>query len=223
MIACYQEKIFYCFWKPWMAETEESCVPKEGEKEEEEDEPALNYQPPAQKSINEIVSADQDDDSLVRYKQKLLGCAAGSANIIVDENNPSKVILQKLIVKVDSRPDVVIPLTGDLSKLSKNPIVIKEGCKYCMEIHFYVQRDIVCGLNYTHCVYRKGVKVDSTKYMVGSYGPSNTILVSKVASEDAPTGLLSRGTYTVRSKFIDDDKIEYLKWEWAFEITKEWK
>lgn len=63
-----------------MAETEESCVPKE--EEEAEDEPALNYQPPAEKSINEILKADEDDDSLVRYKQKLLGCAADSTNII---------------------------------------------------------------------------------------------------------------------------------------------
>ncbi|XP_014788749.1 rho GDP-dissociation inhibitor 1 isoform X2 [Octopus bimaculoides] len=206
-----------------MAETEESCVPKEGEKEEEDDEPALNYQPPAEKTINEILKADEDDDSLVRYKQKLLGSAAGSTNIILYPDNPNKVILQKLILKVDSRPDVVISLIGDLSKLCKNAFVIKEGCKYRMQIDFYVQRDIVCGLNYYQTVYRKGIRVDNFNHMVGSYGPSKDLVSYLTPSEDAPSGLISRGTYTVRSKFVDDDGIEYLKWEWAFEITKEWK
>ncbi|GAB1602425.1 rho GDP-dissociation inhibitor 1-like isoform X1 [Argonauta hians] len=223
MIACYKEKIFYCFWKPWMAETEESHLPKEEEKEEEDDEPALNYQPPAEKSINEILKADQDDDSLVRYKQKLLGSAAEDANLILFPDNPNKVILKTLMLKVDSRPDVVISLTGDLSKLNKSPFVIKEGCKYRMQIDFNVQRDIVCGLNYFQTVYRKGIKVDSFNHMVGSYAPSKDLVSYMTPPEDAPSGMISRGTYTVTSKFVDDDGVEYLKWEWSFEIKKEWK
>ena len=31
------------------------------------------YKPPAQKSLKEIAEADQDDESLVKYKEKLLG------------------------------------------------------------------------------------------------------------------------------------------------------
>jgi len=33
------------------------------------------YKPPAQKSVQEILDADQDDESLRRYKQTLLGSA----------------------------------------------------------------------------------------------------------------------------------------------------
>lgn len=40
---------------------------------EEEDETDLNYQPPAQKSLQEIQELDKDDESLNKYKQTLLG------------------------------------------------------------------------------------------------------------------------------------------------------
>lgn len=41
-----------------------------------------NYQPPPQKTIEEIVAADQEDESLRKYKETLLG-AAQSEKIIV--------------------------------------------------------------------------------------------------------------------------------------------
>lgn len=39
----------------------------------EDDETDLNYQPPAQKSLQEIQELDKDDESLTKYKQALLG------------------------------------------------------------------------------------------------------------------------------------------------------
>lgn len=41
-----------------------------------------NYQPPPQKTIEEIIAADQNDESLRKYKETLLG-AAQSEKIIV--------------------------------------------------------------------------------------------------------------------------------------------
>lgn len=43
-----------------------------------------SYQPPPQKTIEEIVAADQEDESLRKYKEALLG-AAQSEKIIVGE------------------------------------------------------------------------------------------------------------------------------------------
>lgn len=51
-----------------MAEGEEEI--KEIENEEPEDTPG--YKAPAQKSLKEIQEQDQDDESLVKYKQALL-------------------------------------------------------------------------------------------------------------------------------------------------------
>lgn len=204
-----------------MAETEEKDQPVL-EEEGDEEEPSLNYKPPAEKSINEILKTDEDDASLANYKKKLLGDAAEESNVIVFPENNSRVVLEALKLKIDSRKDVVVSLRGDLSKISKTPFIIKEGCKYRMEIEFYVQREIVSGLKYQQSIYRKNIRVDKGSYMVGSYAPSKDLISYKTPVEDAPSGMLARGSYMVNSKFVDDDNHEYLKWEWAFEIKKTW-
>jgi len=65
--------------------------------------------------------------------------------------------------------------------------------------------------------------VDSTKYMVGSYGPKQEVQSYTTPVEEAPSGMLARGSYTVKSLFTDDDKHEHLKWEWTLEIKKDWE
>ncbi len=59
--------------------------------------------------------------------------------------------------------------------------------------------------------------------MVGSYGPKKELQFYVTnPPEEAPSGMVSRGTYTIKSLFTDDDKNEHLKWEWSLEIKKDW-
>lgn len=60
-------------------------------------------------------------------------------------------------------------------------------------------------------------------HMVGSYPPKMEMQSYITPSEEAPSGMVARGSYTVLSLFTDDDEHEHLKWEWTFEICKEWK
>lgn len=57
---------------------------KNREVEVEEQEPDSNYQPPPVKSIEEIMSIDQEDESLRKYKEALLG-KAQAETIVVGE------------------------------------------------------------------------------------------------------------------------------------------
>jgi Rho GDP-dissociation inhibitor len=48
--------------------------------------------------------------------------------------------------------------------------------------------------------------------------------------EEAPSGMLARGSYKVKSRFIDDDGQCHLEWEWVqdlliknMEIKKDWE
>lgn len=43
-----------------------------------------------------------------------------------------------------------------------------------------------------------------------------------VAEEEAPAGMLYRGTYDALSKFMDDDHKEHLSFKWTFEIKRSW-
>lgn len=51
------------------------------EEEEEEEETNLGYTPPAPKSLKEIQEQDKDDESLLKYKQMLLGAPLGAGGV----------------------------------------------------------------------------------------------------------------------------------------------
>lgn len=202
-----------------MAETETKHHPEH----HDDDVHDANYQAPPEKTIEEIMAADQEDESLRRYKEALLG-AAQTEKIIVEPNDPRKVIVKKLALVVEGRDDMELDLTGDLSQLKKQLFVIKEGVQYKVRIDFIVQREIVHGLKYVQKTSRLGVNVvvDKMKHMVGSYPPKKEIQFYLTPAEEAPSGTFSRGTYSVSSVFTDDDKHIHLEWDWTFEIKKDW-
>lgn len=188
-----------------------------------DEEESTGYKPPAEKSLAEIVNADAEDESLVRYKQALLGEAAGGDNaLIVVPDDPRRVIVQKLALVVEGRPDEELDLTAGLDEIKKTKFVIKEGIQFRIRIDFIVQREIVTGLKYIQKTSRMGVTVDKMTHMVGSYAPKLTAHSYTTPLEDAPSGMTGRGSYHVNSLFTDDDKNEHLKWEWSIEVKKDW-
>lgn len=64
--------------------------------------------------------------------------------------------------------------------------------------------------------------VDKATFMVGSYGPRPEEYEFLTPTEEAPKGMLARGTYHNKSFFTDDDKHDHLTWEWNLSIKKEW-
>ncbi|KAK4047262.1 rho GDP dissociation inhibitor [Microbotryomycetes sp. JL201] len=120
---------------------------------------------------------------------------------------------------------IVLDLTDPtkLQNLKKEPIVIKEGAEYAVELKFQVQGDVVTGLKYIQVVRRAGITVDKMETMIGSFGPSIEPVTKRFVSEEAPSGMLARsGSYSVRSRVIDDDKTIYVDFEWSFSLKKEW-
>jgi Rho GDP-dissociation inhibitor len=186
----------------------------------EEQEVDENYKAPPQKTIEELMKLDDDDESLRRYKETLLGAQA--ENIIIDANNPKNVIVKRLVLVVPERDDMILELDGDLSQLKKQMFTIKEGIQYKIRIEFYVQREIVHGLKYVQKTSRLGVTVDKMNHMVGSYPPKKEIQSFTTNFEEAPSGMLARGEYSVSSLFTDDDKTEHLKWDWSLKVEKDW-
>lgn len=178
------------------------------------------YKPPAPKALTEIISADQEDESLQRYKQQLLGNAKGGG-VEVYPDDPRNVIVQKLWLVVDGRDDQELDLTKGPDEIKKTKFVLKEGIKLKVRIEFTVQREIVTGLKYIQKTKRMTF-TDKLTHMVGSYPPKEEPHLFTTPEEDLPSGALGRGTYNVSSLFTDDDKKEHLKWNWQFEIKKDW-
>ncbi|XP_013776212.1 rho GDP-dissociation inhibitor 1-like [Limulus polyphemus] len=187
-----------------------------------EDEEEINYRPPAERTLQEIIEADHEDNSLKKYKETLLGQATKEL-VVVDPKNPGRVLVNSLSLIVDGRPNATLDLSGDLGNLNKRIFIVKEGIQYRIQIDFYVQREIVTGLKYVQRIMRHDVLVEKTSHMVGSYGPKLELQSFITKPEEMPSGMPARGKYTVKSLFTDDDKNEHLKWEWCFEIRKDWE
>ncbi|XP_062264675.1 rho GDP-dissociation inhibitor 1 [Platichthys flesus] len=186
----------------------------------DEAEAAANYKPPAQKTLQEIQELDKDDESLRKYKEALLG----KSGVVKDPNAPNIQVTRMTLVCSTAPNPLVLDLQGDLDNFRKNPFVLKEGVEYRIKINFKVNKEIVSGLKYNQQSFRKGIKVDKSDYMVGSYGPRPDEEYEFLTSmEEAPKGMLARGTYDIKSKFTDDDKHDHLSWDWSLSIKKEWK
>lgn len=94
-----------------------------------------------------------------------------------------------------------------------------------MKATFVVQHNVLSDLKYVQQVKRKGIPLGKDQEMIGSYPPNTTdkpVHVKKFAQEEAPSGMMARGSYTAVSRFVDDDDHTHLKFEWAFNITKDW-
>ena len=74
--------------------------------------------------------------------------------MVVDQDNPNKVIVKALSLVVEGRDDVTMDLTEDLATIKTKKFVIKEGIKFRIRIDFVVQREIVHGLKYVQKTYR---------------------------------------------------------------------
>ncbi|TGZ58298.1 hypothetical protein CRM22_009678 [Opisthorchis felineus] len=175
------------------------------------------YKVPAKKTLEEIKKMDEEDESLRRYKEALLGSAA---NAVPFPQNPKSVILESFTICVENQPERTISLIGALADTTCEAIPIPEGANYHIKVNYYVQRDIVTGLQYAQSVYRGPVRVDRSSAMMGSYAPQNEVRVWKSDTFEAPKGTMHRGTYHIKSRFVDADKNEYVSWKWDIQVVK---
>ncbi|XP_030930374.1 rho GDP-dissociation inhibitor 1 isoform X2 [Quercus robur] len=65
-------------------------------------------------------------------------------------------------------------------------------------------------------------EVDSSKEMIGTFSPQIEPYTHIMQEETTPSGMFSRGSYSARSKFLDDDNKCYLEINYGFDIRKEW-
>ncbi|KAJ2720596.1 rho GDP dissociation inhibitor [Coemansia sp. Benny D115] len=177
------------------------------------------YNPGEKKGISELQSLDANDESLNKWKASL-GLNQVQAPF---PNDPRTVIVQALVFESGERTIVMDVSTPEkVALLKNNPIVIKEGVEYSFRIEFYIQHDVVSGLKLLQHFKRRGIILERTQEMCGSFGPKLEKQQCRFPTATAPSGWLACGTYTIKSKFVDDDNNVHLEWVWSMEIKKEW-
>ncbi|XVF65425.1 hypothetical protein PTKIN_Ptkin09bG0248200 [Pterospermum kingtungense] len=169
-------------------------------------------------SLKEQLEKDKDDESLRRWKEQLLGSVDMSA---VGESKEPKVKILSLSILCPGRPDIVLPIPF-ASKPKSSLFILREGTRYRLKFSFNVSDNIVSGLKYTNTVWKTGVRVDNTKLMLGTFSPQKEPYTYELEEETTPSGLFARGSYSARTKFVDDDGKAYLDVSYHFEIQKNW-
>ncbi|GER46101.1 Rho GDP-dissociation inhibitor [Striga asiatica] len=157
-----------------------------------------------------------EDESLRRWKEKLLGCLESNLN---DQMEPE--------VKFHSI-GILSPDFGEITtpypiheKQSKNILfTMKEGSEYSLKLTFSVLHNIVSGLTYTNTVWKGGIQVDQSRGMIGTFAPQREPYVHTLEEETAPSGVFARGVYTAKLKFEDDDRRQHMELDYSFEIRK---
>ncbi|KAI9270417.1 immunoglobulin E-set [Phascolomyces articulosus] len=177
------------------------------------------YKVGEKKSMAEYQQLDAQDESLNKWKESL-GLKGGAG----PSDDPRRVVVEYIALEVEGREDVKIDLSNQaaIDSARSTPFTIKEGVEYRMKVKFRVQHEVVSGLKYLQVVKRKGVRVDKTEEMIGSYGPAAEPYEKKFQLEEAPSGMLARGHYEAKSKFVDDDNVTHVEWAWSFDIKKDW-
>ncbi|KAF3456994.1 hypothetical protein FNV43_RR01651 [Rhamnella rubrinervis] len=170
-------------------------------------------------SLKEQLEKDKDDESLRKWKEQLL---AGVDLSAVGESKEPEVKILSLTIQCPGRKDVVLPIPFQNNPKKTSLFSLKEGSKYHLKFNFTVSNNIVLGLRYTNTVWKTGLKVDSTKIMLGTFSPQLEPYTCETEEETTPSGMFARGLYTARTKFVDDDGKCYLDVNYYFEILKNW-
>ncbi|XP_054817816.1 rho GDP-dissociation inhibitor 1-like [Prosopis cineraria] len=186
--------------------------------EEDDDDPRakLELGPPC--SLKDQPEKDKDDESLRRWKEQLLGSV--DMNNVGETLDPEVKITSLSIISAE-RDDIVLPVPED-----GNPqglwFTQKEGSHYRLKFTFQVSNNIVSGLKYTNTVWKTGLKVDTTKEMIGTFSPQAEPYAHEMPEETTPSGMFARGTYAAKSRFVDDDDKCHLEINYSFDIRKNW-
>ncbi|KAJ7960295.1 rho GDP-dissociation inhibitor 1 [Quillaja saponaria] len=186
--------------------------------EDEEDDEGNKLQLGPQCTLKEQLEKDKDDESLRKWKEQLLGSVDIQS---VGETLDPEVKIFSLSIVSSGRDDIILPIPED-GKPKGLWFTLKEGSHYHLKFSFQVSNNIVSGLKYTNTVWKTGVKVDSSKEMLGTFSPQPEPYTHVMPEETTPSGIFARGSYSARSKFLDDDNKCYLEINYTFDIRKGW-
>jgi len=187
---------------------------------------SAGYQASASASTNvaELLSKDNEDESLRRYKEQLLGAAASGD--LGNTSDPRMVVIEefRIIFEAPDVHDMAFNLSTDegVAMLKSAGIKMKEGSKYKFRFSFRVQHEIADALTYHVSLTKLGFG-ESDQIVLGSYPPQSELHMFEYPRrgwEEAPKGMLFRGKATAKCKFVDGKGTIHMDFSYPVNITK---
>jgi len=180
--------------------------------------------PPPEVDLKDTFKKEANDPSMQAYLRSL----GIDPDYVPPKDDPRRVVVSELAIIFKDHPTPTVlkfENDDDVKNAKKHPLVIKEGCHYKMRVSFRVQHNVVLGLQIKNTIFTKiGAKIASDVEMLGTYPPKNTFQAVEIPKNDwneAPSGVLARGEYKGKMKFVDDDEKSHLEFEYIMKIAKE--
>ncbi|KAK2363858.1 rho GDP-dissociation inhibitor [Trifolium repens] len=167
-------------------------------------------------SLKEQIEKDKEDESLRRWKEKLLGCLESD----LDGQLDPEVKFHSIGILSEDFGEIVTPLPVEESQNGSTLFTLREGSRYQLKLQFSVMHNLVSGLTYSNTVWKGGLQVDQSKGMLGTFAPQKEPYVYALKEDTTPSGALARGVYSAKLKFEDDDKRCHMELKYLFEIKK---
>ncbi|CAN6486205.1 unnamed protein product [Victoria cruziana] len=194
-----------------LCDSDDDCCGENDPKENGDD----GFVPSPLVPLKEHLERDKEDESLRKWKEKLLGHIDDSENGRIE---PEVTFLSIGIVS-DSCPEFSTSLP--IERNHRNVLFhLKEGSNYRLKLTFRVKYNIVSGLTYSNTVWKGGLQVDQSKGMLGTFAPQQEPYIHMLEEEMTPSGVMARGIYMAKLKFEDDDRRCHFELDYAFEIKK---
>jgi len=182
--------------------------------------------PPPEVDLSAQFEKEKNDPAMIAYLKQL----GIDPNYVPPKDDPRRVVINEFAVvfKDSSRPEHVLKFNKpeDLLEAKKKPIVVKEGAEFKIRISFRVQHNVVLGLKIINTVSKLGKTLTRDEEMLGTYPPKNEfqlLEIPRLEWTEAPSGMLLRGDYKAKIKFIDDDNRTHLEFEYVLKIAKDWE
>ncbi|KAJ1416626.1 Rho protein GDP-dissociation inhibitor [Sesbania bispinosa] len=147
-------------------------------------------------SLKEQIERDKEDESLRRWKEKLLGCLESD----LDGQLDPEVKFHSIGILSEDFGEIVTPLPVDENQIGRTLFTLKEGSRYQLKLKFSVLHNIVSGLTYSNTVWKGGLQVDQSKGMLGTFAPQKEPYVYALKEDTTPSGALARGVYSAKLK-----------------------
>ncbi|GMI44300.1 hypothetical protein TrCOL_g11350 [Triparma columacea] len=184
----------------------------------------VNISVKASANVGDIMGKDAGDESLRKYKENLLGKAAKGD--LGDTADPRKVVVTEFRVVFEDKkvPDVVYDLSTDegVKVMQDKGLKIKEGSGFKFELSFRVNHEILTGLKFVNRT-RKGIFGQTESLVIGSFAPASDpykFVFPRYGYNEAPAGMMYRGSYKATDKFVDSDGNLHLSYDYKVQITK---
>ncbi|KAJ7009030.1 rho GDP-dissociation inhibitor 1-like [Populus alba x Populus x berolinensis] len=116
--------------------------------------PVAGFVPGPLLSLKEQIEKDKEDDSLRRWKEKLLGCVESDLNGQLEP----EVKFHSIGIISDDIGEINTPLPVDESQSGHPLFILREGSRYQLKLTFSVLHNIVSVLAYSNTVWKGGIQ-----------------------------------------------------------------